>query len=123
MRAEANPSPPAGQPGPTRLGGPTGAGAPLAELPLWALRLGNDGPPPEYIITRTRLRTPIYDGAIEPILARLGAGTVEEWRGTAAGGLVVLRATVMDPFLAAPASGVDHVAGFVAALRRSCAGA
>ena len=85
------------------------------------MSLGHDGPAPEYIITRTRLQTPMYDGAIEPILTALDAGTVEEWRGNAAEGLVVLRATVMDPFLAAPASGVDHVAGFVAALKRACA--
>jgi len=87
------------------------------------MSLGHDGPAPEYIITRTRFRTPMYDGAIEPILAALDVGTVEEWRGNGREGLVVLRATVMDPVLAAPASGVDHVAGFVAALGRACAGA
>ena len=85
------------------------------------MSLGNDGPAPEYIITRTRFRSPTYDGAIGPILARLGLGTVEEWRGSTADGLVVLRGTVMDPFMAAPSSKVDHVAGFVSALGRASA--
>ena len=74
---------------------------------------------PEYIITRTRFRTPMYDGAIEPILEALGAGTMEEWKAAGSGGLVVLRSTVMDPFLAAPGHGTDHVTGFVAALGRA----
>jgi glutamate/tyrosine decarboxylase-like PLP-dependent enzyme len=81
-----------------------------------------DNQPPEYIITRTRLRTPMYDGAIAPILEALGTGTVEEWASDS-DGLVVLRSTVMDPFLASPTGGVDHVAGFVAALGRACASA
>jgi hypothetical protein len=34
---------------------------------------------PEYIITRTRFRTPTYDGAIAPILERLGVA-VDEWK-------------------------------------------
>ena len=81
-----------------------------------------DNQPPEYIITRTRLRTPMYDGAIAPILEALGSGTVEEWASDS-DGLVVLRSTVMDPFLASPTGGVDHVTGFVDALGRACAGA
>ena len=81
-----------------------------------------DGQAPEYIITRTRLRTPMYDGAIAPILESLGSGTVEEWASDS-DGLVVLRSTVMDPFLASPTGGVDHVAGFVEALGRAAAGA
>jgi glutamate/tyrosine decarboxylase-like PLP-dependent enzyme len=79
----------------------------------------SDGPP-EYIITRTRLRSPAYDGAIEPLLSALGIGTVEEWKASGSEGLVVLRSTVMDPFLAAPTPGTDHVAGLVGALRRAC---
>lgn len=74
---------------------------------------------PEYIITRTRFRTPAYDGAIEPILDALGVATVAEWKAAAGEGLVVLRSTVMDPFLAAPGAGTDHIAGFVAALGRA----
>jgi len=81
-----------------------------------------DGPP-EYIITRTRLRSPAYDGAIDPILALLAVGSGDEWKASGAEGLVVLRSTIMDPFLAAPAPAPDHVNGFVGALRRACADA
>jgi glutamate/tyrosine decarboxylase-like PLP-dependent enzyme len=75
---------------------------------------------PEYIITRTRLRSPAYDGAIEPILTELGIGSMGEWKAGGAEGLVVLRSTVMDPFLASPAPAPDHVSGFLGALRRTC---
>jgi glutamate/tyrosine decarboxylase-like PLP-dependent enzyme len=75
-------------------------------------------PAPEYIITRTRFRSPMYDGAIGPILEAVGVATVEEWKEAGADGLVVLRSTVMDPFLASgPSTG--HIAGFVAALGRA----
>ena len=80
----------------------------------------NDGSP-EYIITRTRLRSPAYDGAVDPILAALAVGSVEEWKAGGAEGLVVLRSTIMDPFLAAPSPVPDHVRGFLGALRRACA--
>ncbi|HEX6615933.1 MAG TPA: hypothetical protein VF046_06465, partial [Gemmatimonadales bacterium] len=75
---------------------------------------------PEYIITRTRLRSPMYDGAVDPILAELGVCTPEEWRAGGHAGLVVLRSTVMDPFLASTPSGRNHLAGFVAALHWAC---
>jgi hypothetical protein len=74
---------------------------------------------PEYIITRTRLRSPMYDGAVDPVLAALGVCTADEWRASGDEGLVVLRSTVMDPFLAAGPPAPDHVAGFIAALRRA----
>jgi glutamate/tyrosine decarboxylase-like PLP-dependent enzyme len=73
---------------------------------------------PEYIITRTRFTTPIYDGAVEPVLKALGVASAAEWRAAGDEGIVVLRSTVMDPFLA-EADGPDHVAGFVGALRRA----
>ena len=38
-------------------------------------------------------------------------------------GLVVLRSTVMDPFLDSPGSGPDHVAGYLTALREACSAA
>ena len=75
---------------------------------------------PEYIITRTRLRSPAYDGAIDPILAALAVGSVDEWKASGPEGLVVLRSTIMDPFLAAPPPAPDHVRGFVGACRRAC---
>ncbi len=79
----------------------------------------NDGSP-EYIITRTRLRSPAYDGAVDPILAALAVGSVEEWKAGGAEGLVVLRSTIMDPFLTAPSPAPDHIRGFLGALRRAC---
>jgi len=75
---------------------------------------------PDYIITRTRLCSPAYDGAIEPVLAELAAGSVEEWKAGGTEGLVVLRSTIMDPFLVLPPPAPDHVSGFVAALHRAC---
>jgi glutamate/tyrosine decarboxylase-like PLP-dependent enzyme len=74
---------------------------------------------PEYIITRTRLRSPMYDGAVDPLLGALGVCTADEWKASGEEGLVVLRSTVMDPFLAAGPPAPDHVAGFIAALGRA----
>jgi hypothetical protein len=64
------------------------------------MSLSEPGATPKYILTRTRFQTPMYDGAIEPILEALGVGSPESWKAGGADGLVVLRATVMDPFLA-----------------------
>jgi hypothetical protein len=75
---------------------------------------------PEYIISRTRLHSPMYDGAVNPILAALEVCSVDEWKARADEGLVVLRSTVMDPFLGAPPPAPDHVAGYIAALARAC---
>jgi glutamate/tyrosine decarboxylase-like PLP-dependent enzyme len=83
------------------------------------LSLARPDGPPEYIITRTRLRTPIYDGAIDPVLAQLGVGTVEQWKAGGNEGLVVLRSTVMDPFLGAPPPAPDHITGLIEALKRA----
>jgi glutamate/tyrosine decarboxylase-like PLP-dependent enzyme len=80
------------------------------------------GPPPEYILTRTRFQSPMYDGAVEDVLGRVGVCTPDEWRAAAGEGLVVLRSTVMDPFLAEREVGADHIAGFVAALHRAAEG-
>jgi glutamate/tyrosine decarboxylase-like PLP-dependent enzyme len=75
---------------------------------------------PDYIITRTRLRSPAYDGAVDPVLAALGVGSVDEWKAGGAEGLVVLRSTIMDPFLAEPPPARDHISGLIGALRRAC---
>jgi hypothetical protein len=53
------------------------------------------------------------------VLRGLDVATHETWQRDP-GGLVVLRATVMDPFLAERKPATDHVTGFVAALRRAC---
>jgi glutamate/tyrosine decarboxylase-like PLP-dependent enzyme len=75
---------------------------------------------PDYIVTRTRLRSPAYDRAIDPILAALAVASADEWKTCGVEGLVVLRSTIMDPFLAAPPPAPDHVTGFLGALRRAC---
>ena len=60
-----------------------------------------------------------YDGAVPALIPALGLDAVEEWKQCREG-LVVLRSTVMDPFLAGEAGGTDHVVGYIAALRRAC---
>ncbi|MEQ9401434.1 MAG: pyridoxal-dependent decarboxylase [Longimicrobiales bacterium] len=85
------------------------------------MSLNTPGARPEYIITRTRFHTPMYDGAVDPLLEALGV-SVDEWRAEGSGGLVVLRSTVMDPFLSAGA-GADHAAGLLGAIERACKGA
>lgn len=85
------------------------------------MSLSSPGGTPEYIITRTRFQTPMYDGAVGPLLDALGVATLAEWRASGSEGLVVLRSTVMDPYLADAGRGPDHIGGFVAALRRVCA--
>jgi len=81
------------------------------------MSLSEPGAQPEYIITRTRFQTPMYDGAVDPILSRLEVGSPEEWKASGKEGLVVLRSTVMDPFLADEEDGPDHVGGFIQALQ------
>jgi glutamate/tyrosine decarboxylase-like PLP-dependent enzyme len=88
-----------------------------------AMSLSHPGASPDYIITRTRFQSPMYDRAVDPILAELGVCSAEEWRASRAEGLVVLRSTVMDPFLAEPAPAPDHISGIVAALTRAAEGA
>ncbi len=94
----------------------------LNERIFQELSLARKSGAPEYIVTRTRLRSPMYDGAIVPLLDELGV-PVAEWKASGPEGLVVLRSTVMDPFLDSPAPGPDHVAGYVAALGRACTAA
>jgi len=84
------------------------------------MSLGENGQVPDYMITRTRLTHPNYDGAVPALLPGLGLSGTEEWKACREG-LVVLRSTVMDPFLAGDVGGTDHVVGYVATLRRACA--
>ncbi len=71
--------------------------------------------PPDYTITRTRLTSPAYDGAIAPLLAYLDSGAEKYWTTHPNEGLVVLRATVMNPF--PPDSLQNHIDGLVLAVR------
>jgi glutamate/tyrosine decarboxylase-like PLP-dependent enzyme len=71
---------------------------------------------PDYVLSRTVLRSPIYEGVVQPLLGRLDRSLLSQWRTQ---GLVVLRATVMDPFLATAEPGSRHIAGFVRAIRQA----
>ncbi|HET9440173.1 MAG TPA: pyridoxal-dependent decarboxylase [Longimicrobiales bacterium] len=84
------------------------------------MSLSTPGASPNYIITRTRFQTPMYDGAVDPILSELGVCTPEEWRQHPDEGLIVLRSTVMDPFAITLPPAPDHIEGFVQELRRVC---
>jgi glutamate/tyrosine decarboxylase-like PLP-dependent enzyme len=75
--------------------------------------------PPPYFVTRTRLTTPTYDGAMATLLNTLDVGSIEDWR-RGPEGLVVLRMTVMDPWHADGPPAPDHVTGFVAHLAELC---
>ncbi len=77
------------------------------------------GASPEYVISRTRLTSPAYDGAIAPLLASLGDDGARYWKENGAKGIVVLRATVMNPFAASLHP--DHMAGLAAALKKAAA--
>jgi glutamate/tyrosine decarboxylase-like PLP-dependent enzyme len=87
------------------------------------MSLSTPGASPAYIITRTRFQTPMYDGAVDPILKELGVCTPEEWLQHPEEGLVVLRSTVMDPFAITLPPAPDHITGFVNELRRVCGAA
>lgn len=67
-----------------------------------------------YMITRTRLTSPAYDGAVKPLLSLLGSAGQSYLEGT--DGLTVLRATVMNPF--SVEANPDHLLGLTDAVRR-----
>jgi glutamate/tyrosine decarboxylase-like PLP-dependent enzyme len=73
-------------------------------------QLGSRSASPPYWLTHTNLHPPGGRGVALPLVERLGCAA-GEWEGS---GLVMLRATVMDPFFvdAAP----DHCGGLVAAV-------
>ncbi|CAN5357782.1 hypothetical protein BH23GEM2_BH23GEM2_15350 [soil metagenome] len=74
---------------------------------------------PDYVISRTVLRSPVYRGVVQPLLGRIDRRLLDEWPEE---GLVVLRAVVMDPFLATSERGSRHGDGFVRAIRRAAHG-
>lgn len=67
-----------------------------------------------YMITRTRLTSPAYDGALKPLLSLLGSAGRSYLEST--DGLTVLRATVMNPF--SLEANPDHLLGLTDAVRR-----
>jgi glutamate/tyrosine decarboxylase-like PLP-dependent enzyme len=75
-----------------------------------------DNPPP-YIITRTRLTSPAYDGVIAALLSSLGSYSKSSISDE---GITVLRATVMNPFAGAGDAG--YLVGLVDAVRRVATG-
>jgi glutamate/tyrosine decarboxylase-like PLP-dependent enzyme len=72
----------------------------------------------DYFVTRTRLTSPAYDGAVPGLLSKLGPSAKAYWRehGTTRG-ISVLRATIMNPF--ASEQEPDHVGGLIDALRHA----
>ena len=73
-----------------------------------------------YFVTKTVLRAEEYGDAVVPLAAELGF-TADEYRR--AGGVAVLRSTVMNPFFAEHRGKTDHLEGFVTALRAELAAA
>ena len=69
----------------------------------------------DYFVTKTVLRAGEYGRAAEPIARALGF-RYEDY--LAAGGVSVIRCTVMDPFLASRRGRVDFIGGFAETLRR-----
>lgn len=69
----------------------------------------------EYFVTKTVLRAAEYGHAADPLVEALGFTHDDYLR---AGGLGVIRCTVMDPFLASRRGRVDYVGGFAETLRR-----
>jgi glutamate/tyrosine decarboxylase-like PLP-dependent enzyme len=68
----------------------------------------------DYFVTKTELRTGEYGDAAVPIVEALGFTRDDYLR---AGGVGVIRCTVMDPFLASQRGRVDYVGGFADTLR------
>ena len=68
----------------------------------------------DYFVTKTVLRAREYGHAADPILQALGFTRDDYER---AGGVSVIRCTVMDPFLASRRGKMDFVGGFAKTLR------
>lgn len=87
-----------------------------AELVYRALSVSSGRPARalDYLLTKTVLRSAEYGDAALPLVERLGF-TEGDYRR--AGGLAVLRCTVLDPFLVAGGARVDYVQGFLDTVR------
>jgi glutamate/tyrosine decarboxylase-like PLP-dependent enzyme len=88
----------------------------LADRVYAAMSVGSGHPAPrlDYFVTKTVLRWEQYGEASAAVIAGLGF-TLDECRR--AGGVHVVRCTVMDPFLADRRAEVDHIEGFARCLR------
>lgn len=75
---------------------------------------GRDSRRVEYFVTKTTLRVGEYGRSAVPIVEALG---FDEPEYHAAGGVSVIRCTVMDPFLTGRRGRTDHLERFVVALR------
>ncbi len=73
-----------------------------------------------YFVTKTLLRAEEYGDAVLPLAHELGFAA-EDYRR--AGGVAVLRSTLMNPFFADRRGKTDHLEGFLAALRAELAAA
>ena len=73
----------------------------------------------QYMISRTRLTSPAYDGAIKPVLDSLRRDAYSFWKTEGAQGIVMLRATIMNPF--AECERPDYMSGLVAAIYEAAA--
>ena len=69
----------------------------------------------DYFVTKTVLRAAEYGRAAEPVVEALGFRHEDYLE---AGGVSVIRCTVMDPFLASRRGRVDFIGGFAETLRR-----
>ena len=81
-----------------------------------AMSVGEDRPARQldYFVTKTVLRASEYGHAADPVVEALGFTHEDYLR---AGGLGVIRCTVMDPFLATRTGRTDFIAGFARTLR------
>jgi glutamate/tyrosine decarboxylase-like PLP-dependent enzyme len=70
----------------------------------------------DYIVTNTVLRFEEYGRAVEPLVTSMGFDPQDYAR---AGGVTVIRCTVMNPLLTAKRGAVDFLGGFVEALRQA----
>ncbi len=69
----------------------------------------NDSRRLDYFVTKTVLRCGEYGSSIDPLAEALGFDAAE---CLAAGGVSVIRCTLMDPFVASRRGEVDYIEGF-----------